>query len=362
MNLEQTLRTVTTRIASGDLANEAQVKHAVVLPVLRELGWDDSDPSVLRPEYALDTGFVDYALLDRGRPLIFIEAKKVGALSVAGEAQLFWYATNKGVPVLILTDGNLWDFYLSMAAGPPDERRFYRMNFGLEHKLPEHMNFLEVHLHRERVVSGEARKNSEQLHETNRKKDHAYRIITTSWKLLLSEPDELLRDLLMEKVESECGTRPEQQDIEEFLKEYANVVVETPTAPRAVRSRKKRDVTPEPAVGRSGKLVGFVYRGETNHVGTAIGTLVAVLTALMQDDSEFIERFSHTTITRARNLVAKDQSNLYRAAHLADMVKKLPNGWWLGSNLSEEQIRRYIGVACDVAGVKLGVQLKLLEE
>ena len=56
MNLEQTLRTVTTRLASGDLANEAQVKHAVVLPVLRELGWDVSDPSVLRPEYALDEG------------------------------------------------------------------------------------------------------------------------------------------------------------------------------------------------------------------------------------------------------------------------------------------------------------------
>ena len=105
MSLEQTLRKVVGRLNSGDLDNEAQVKSAVVLPVLRELGWDDADPNAFKPEFAVDRRFVDYALLDHGNPRVFIEAKHVGAKVGKGEDQLFGYASNRGVPLLVLTNG-----------------------------------------------------------------------------------------------------------------------------------------------------------------------------------------------------------------------------------------------------------------
>ena len=60
------------------------------------------------------------------------------------------------------TDGNRWDFYLSMAEGVPSERRFYRLELQLEHKIPEYVDFLEQHLRKGRVVSGEARIVAEQ--------------------------------------------------------------------------------------------------------------------------------------------------------------------------------------------------------
>ena len=39
----------------------------------------------------------------------------------------------------------------------------------------------------------------------------------------------------------------------------------------------------------------------------------------------------------------------------------LGNGWWLGHNLSTGAIRKKIQVACEIAGVTFGSQLKLIE-
>ena len=120
MSLDKVLKKAVERIQSSSLENEAQVKQAVILPILRALDWDDSDPAEFVPEFSAGNGRVDYALLrSGGGPLVFIEAKGLGGVDAKGEEQVFRYAVNRGVPFLILTDGNLWDFYLSMAAGDP---------------------------------------------------------------------------------------------------------------------------------------------------------------------------------------------------------------------------------------------------
>ena len=134
MNVEQALRAGLERLKSNQLTNEAQVKQAVILPILRALGWDDTDPNEFVPELSVDyldggKGSVDYALHGMSpnrRPLVFLEAKKLGSIGLDGEEQLFGYANNQGVPFLVLTDGNLWNFYLAMADGIPAERRVYR--------------------------------------------------------------------------------------------------------------------------------------------------------------------------------------------------------------------------------------------
>ena len=121
-------------------------------------------------------------LLDRGSPQVFLEAKRIGAMDGGGEEQLFGYASNRGVPLLVLTDGNRWDFYLSMAAGIPAERRFYRLELQLEHKIPEYVEFLEEHLRKDRVVSGEARRNAERRHTSNMQRERAREAIPRAWR------------------------------------------------------------------------------------------------------------------------------------------------------------------------------------
>ena len=54
MDLEQVLGVAVKRIHSGLLSNEAQVKQAVIVPILRALGWDDTNPAEFVPEHSLD--------------------------------------------------------------------------------------------------------------------------------------------------------------------------------------------------------------------------------------------------------------------------------------------------------------------
>ena len=227
MSLESTLKSVISRIHSDDLENEEEVKLAVILPTLLALDWDPAQSGSIKPEYPVGPGRVDYALLCHGRPQVFIEAKRRGALNVRAEEQLFGYASNQGIPLLVLTDGHYWDFYLSMAEGPPEERRFYRLDFSHEVRVPEYTEFLESHLRRHRVASGEARRSAETRLERSRERARARKGIPAAWRALLSEPDDLLRDLLIEKVLYTSGVRPEQDDVDEFLMSLPPVQVQS---------------------------------------------------------------------------------------------------------------------------------------
>ena len=361
MSLEQTLRTVIGRLNSGSLDNEAQVKSAVVLPVLRELGWDDADPNAFKPEFAVDRRFVDYALLDCGKPLVFIEAKHVGAKVGKGEEQLFGYASNKGVPLLALTNGWFWDFYLSMAEGPPNDRRFYSLDLHRGDKISEYVDFLDQHLRKVRVVSGEARLSAEELLSNNRTRQRACDTIPEAWRALVEERDEILRDLLAERVESKCGAKPDIGDVDAFLtslrtlkkaKGFKPSTPETPTSPLPPALIPKKKV----------RIKGFVFGGQRIECKSAISTLAEVLNAFQRADSEFMNRFAPKTIRPKRRLVGRSQTELYEDARFVSRSRALENGWWLGTNYGSETIRKHLKAACDEAGITLGDQLELIEE
>ena len=368
MNMEEVLRTAINHIRTGSLDNEAQVKQAVILPILRALDWDDSDPAELRPEYSVDNGRVDYALLGkRGAPLVFIEAKGIGRMDLAGEEQLFGYATNKGIPFLVLTDGDYWDFYLSMAAGIPAERRFYRVKLTREERIPEYALFLVKHLQKRFVVSGEAKRAAEQLHESNQERDKARKEIPRVWRSLLEAPDEMLRDLLMEQVASACGTMPDLEDVESFLREQLSDSKTmqpggSSTSPRT-EVRKSPPESPKPPRKRNSKPIAFELENRRVETGAAYLTLAEVLKEFHRRDPQFMERFAAKTSTRKRRLVARNRQDLYPGR--PDFAEKssldLKNGWWLGHNLNADTIRSRIKTACEIAGVKFGSALKLIE-
>ena len=367
MHLEEVLSSAIKRIRSGSLENEAQVKQAVILPILRALSWDDADPAEFRPEYAVDNGRVDYAMLGKtGAPLVFIEAKGIGRVDISGEEQLFGYAVNKGVPFLVLTDGDIWGFYLSMAAGAPAERRFYRAELTREERIPEYARFLKTHLQKSRVVSGDARRAAEDLLASNQDREKALEAIPGVWRSLLERPDDMLRDLLMEQVASECGTMPEQDDVESFLKAcLSGGVPEGPMPGPATKPRqRKSSPEPQPVTSRgTGRVTGYILENRTVETGAAYRTLAEVLKEFHRGDSTFMERFADKTATRRRRLVARNRKDLY--PYSPDLAEKmsmdLENGWWLGHNLNAETIRRRIKTACEIAGVKFGSELKLIE-
>ena len=359
MGMEKVLKTAVQQLNSGLLNNEAQVKQAVVLPILRGLGWDDTNPAEFVPELSLDDGRVDYALCQTGgSPLVFIEAKRLGSADTKGEEQLFRYASNKGVPFLILTDGNVWDFYLSMAAGAPAERKFYHVELRREEKIPEYAPFFEDHLEKNQVISDQAKAAAERLHNDNKQKEKALNVMPEVWRRLLETPDEFLRDLLVEAIQSECGTRPELDDVEEFLK---TALFKPTPQPSAIQASPVQSGPMRQSGGSRSKIVGFVLDGKRMEVGVANRTLAEVLKEFQRRDAGFLTRLAPQTVGRTRRLVAQNREDLYEAEDLREYSLDLENGWWLGTNISTESVRRNIKLACQVAGVHFGTQLTLIE-
>ena len=131
------------------------------------------------------------------------------------------YANNRGVPLLLLTDGYRWDFYLSMADGPPEERRFYTLELVRNDDLNTYSQVLETYLGKTHVVSGKSRRQAEERLCLERQRTRARKAISRAWNALLNEPDELLCELLSDKVRTHMGTSPDTSDVEGFIARVA---------------------------------------------------------------------------------------------------------------------------------------------
>ena len=218
--LHETLRGV-HGVISKDSLDEAKIKQWVIMPIIAELGWDHTKPEFV-PEFSVDGKRVDYALLKDNNPMVFIECKRLGNLTSKGERQLFDYAANRGVPLLILTDGKIWDFYLSMAAGLPAQRRFCRADLHLEYKIKEYAKMFKDFLAKESVVSGKFKKIAEKHHENVSYKQNAKKHIPAAWNEVLENQSNKLVNLISREVENQCGLKPAAEDIDDFLDNYFN--------------------------------------------------------------------------------------------------------------------------------------------
>ncbi|MCY4258282.1 MAG: type I restriction endonuclease [bacterium] len=375
MSLREVIQKTAGHLESGVLEIEAHVRQYVIDPILGELGWDVQDPSQVLVEHKVDTGYVDYALLDKGKPVVFIEAKKVGNLRPDAEEQLFKYAANRGIPLLVLTDGNQWDFYLAMAAGEPSERRFCRIELGTldNARLIEYDKSFHKFLGKQQVGSGTAQEDAGSHLADTKRRESARAELANAWQGLLSPPDGLLVDLLAEEVEIICGTRPHQQDVETFLRNIARSVANpTPQVPQqsgSTRTGPSKSSGKKPQVSRAArskakKIVGFQLHGNEVVCDSARSTLVTVLQTFQTQDPGFLPRLYNDprNRTRTRVLVSRKRDELYQIAMPDSVYKNLGGGWWLGANMSAARTIDIIKLGCDIAGVRYGTQLTLLEE
>lgn len=108
--------------------NEMRTRMVLVDPLLVALDWNTADPSMVLAEYDISGYRADYALLDNdGKPVVFIEAKRLGVNLTPNRMQVINYANITGVPYAVLTDGNRWELYDVFDQKPIDERCLLRV-------------------------------------------------------------------------------------------------------------------------------------------------------------------------------------------------------------------------------------------
>jgi hypothetical protein len=90
--------------------------------------------------------------------------------------------------------------------------------------------------------------------------------------------------------------------------------------------------------------------------------LVSVIEALADRDATFLDRFvSLPRHVRTRRYIALNRNELYpgRPDLVQEYSHQLRSGYWLGINISRKQVERIIMMACEVAGLRYGTDIKI---
>lgn len=201
------------RLVSFD---EASTKQAVILRILSLIGWDTFNIDEVVPEYSIAGKKVDFSLRHSNANKTFIEVKKIGEDLEKHQEQLLNYSFQEGVKLSILTNGITWWFYLPLHEGSWEQRKFYTIEI-YDQNAEEIVGRFIDYLAKENVISGKAITNAEAIYESRQKKYLIKETLTKAWNKLISEPDELLIDLIAENTEKLCGYKPDHSTVEDFI-------------------------------------------------------------------------------------------------------------------------------------------------
>lgn len=207
--------------------NEMSVRQGIVEPLLRGLGWPTNDTRVVFPEYSIAGGRVDYALCHPPvEPVALIEVKSIGKIDEGAEQQLFSYAFHQGVPILVLTDGQQWQFFYPAGRGDYDKRKVCVLNLS-DGDSEKNANLLQRYLSYTSIQNGDAFRAIEADYHLLLSQREAEKHLPETWHELVEGADELLIELVAEATEESCGHKPNKKQVLDFLKN-----LESASAPR----------------------------------------------------------------------------------------------------------------------------------
>jgi hypothetical protein len=227
--VKEDLLDIRAGIKARRYVNEATVSQGIVQRLLNILGWPVYNTEIVAPEYSLGTRRADYALCHPPRePVILIEVKQVGQ-SKGADRQLFEYAFHKGVPMAILTDGQEWNFFLPTEQGNYSERQLYKLDI-LERDPQQAESSFKRYLEYDAVRSGQAIEAARGDYRNAARRRQAQRTLPDAWAKLIESEDELLMELLSDKVEDLCGVRPDPDAVVAFLRKKPTSINEAASA------------------------------------------------------------------------------------------------------------------------------------
>lgn len=127
---EQINQIKTTLSMSGSIKNEEATKIALILPMLKALGWDVYNPNEVTPEQTNRFGKrVDLVLKTEGKEIMLVECKSIHENLTNHNEQLYDYFTKSDAKVAVLTNGVKYWFYTdSVSVNLMDREPFLRID------------------------------------------------------------------------------------------------------------------------------------------------------------------------------------------------------------------------------------------
>lgn len=274
--------------------DEATTKQFIIQRIFHLLGWNIFTDLI--PEYQVQDGRVDFAIQRDGASFVFVEAKRVGADLDEAQEQLLRYAFQEGVGLGVLTNGVSWWLYLPLAAGSWAQRRFFAIDLLEQPSTVAADSFMRF-LSSARVVNGEAARSAEEYRQSRQRQAILEKTMPIAWNRLMSGPDELLLDLLIETAEAISGYRAEQEMAAKFVAQYSRQfrvpepqdMMELPIA-RSVAPQAEQAVRVNPADFTGTKPVSFTLADASYSVDSWKALLFQICDLLYQQDPDlFVE-------------------------------------------------------------------------
>lgn len=366
MPLETTLADITARLRQGRFPNEQAISQGIVLRVLQELGWDTYDTTSVWPEYQTGEGRADFALCHPAtKPTVFIEVKPPGRAEEGVRQALDYAFHSGGVQFVLLTDGKTWSFYLTMEQGSYEDRRVYKLDL-FERAPAECAEILRRYLTRTDVESGKALAAARTEYRSRNRRSQARAALPDAWAELVAKGNETLLQLISDTVESKSGIRPDDEDVIDYLSFLRPTTVGTMTPARPVARAAAPALdplpTPPPEPATTPRAGILLLYGKSYPYTNAKEAMVQVLTILAESDSTFLQRCSQHPDTqgRKRRYIARTEEELYPdRPDLREFRASLPGGWLVATNLNNRLKKTIIQVAAEVAGLRLGSDIKV---
>jgi len=257
--------------------DEAPTVQAVVLPILRYLGWDtDNVFDEVIPQFAVQGGKVDFCLRANSND-VFVEVKRPAEDLDAHQDQLLNYSYRQGVDLAVLTNGLSWSIYLPLKKGKWETRRCYTIDIVEQDSGEAASRFMEL-LSKPQVSSGQAVKNAEAIFESLLKKKTVEDTVPQAWNKITSEPEQALVNLLAEVTRKMCGVQPEIGQVKEFFNTFGGRFQLLPQddlpeepKPTKVAAPKRSISSSQPPIRRitQDDLIPHILRSILNHGGKA---------------------------------------------------------------------------------------------
>ena len=205
-------------IRNPEELNEKTIQTALILPLLRALKWNTSNPYEVILEHTVGQyrkGNVDIALMQPGSPLAFIESKAASVDLRSNSSireQILYYCREEHVNIGVLTNGIVWEFYYventptSEKNPPPAEVVNIK-----EDDISELINCFTRLLSRDSLFDNKAKENLRYVYEQKH--------IQIVWNDLLRDGDERIASALRSELRNRGVTTLNKDLSREYVRE-----------------------------------------------------------------------------------------------------------------------------------------------
>ena len=245
MSLEETLENIRS---SPTPSNEQAAKFSAILPVLRAVGWTDTNWNQVRFEHPVGPkagGRVDIALVGPQHEVALIEAKAPGQDLNKHVDQVIRYAFFQGADICVLTTGLEWWFYLPREKGLPEQRKFLTLRI-MDDRVEQLAEDIRTFLGRENLIDGRAGRKAKQVLEARHLAARMNIELPKVWLAMLQEPDPALVELVRKRAYEKLDHRPDNRQVAAVLTGHRVPIVTDPP-PRPPRQPDKAHPPKPPA-------------------------------------------------------------------------------------------------------------------